>query len=868
MALSEKGKAYVAKREAEKRASAQRLAQATANQFNRKLGSTGKKYIAKDGLIYEVTPAQTTKQTITEQPQEDGTFKYEVQTETNGQTSTQTLSKQEFKKQDIETYNKFLRQRSYSSVEYQGKPIEALGLGGNGERIIIEKNNPEEKKLINVKLEKQTQVSKEALERNKPSTPVGTQTKERKDYYYEDVNGGKELRIKKEDKRDYERVPINKLQEKEIKSEKTYNITNLGKPQNRENRESMLTEVNKEPLTNEQIKMNENLNKEYYRKKNLEYGNYNVAQNPFQLQEYLISDAIKEYNKGDYALGTALLVPSAGIEYLKWQLGGKVIGSVSEKLVFSGTLKTIGKISSKTTEKLAFSGIPIISETSQVARIYGGKSLEIGGKVLGGVGKFTTGTTGSLLISGGIGTYVYSKTGDFGKSVVSGGLTFSGLKGFDKGFNPSLEKINTNLQMNEVIGSRTITTTETGKGFETIEQFKLKNMLGDEYLYTGLYKTSKGKGTIKYLITDGEGIVKTGSGKILNSQVIKSTSNSILSDKPTTNVFLTQTKSKLNMEIMPTIERSSITQTITPKSESSFFVKENIIKTTENFNFKQVTKLSQGGTLNIYPLRTTTYKITENSQLFTSIKNKGTIEKYYDYGTYLKQNLIESIPERIKIKTSFSKFKGVNIGKKGSLAITPNFEATFNFKGIPNIIETTSGTKLISKPITNNFYMQSSRLFSNIKNIGVLRSVGIGGYLTKENTKLNSINNNNIIGKSETQNSLKYESRTITNTYTQPDTLTFFKSMELTKPKTISQNTTTTNRIRSPPIPPVPFIPIIPFKLPTFAGGRGSQGIQRSSTPVRTKRSFAYTPTLRGLLTGIKQKNKNQRFTGIEVRGI
>ena len=40
----------------------------------------------------------------------------------------------------------------------------------------------------------------------------------------------------------------------------------------------------------------------------------------------------------------------------------------------------------------------------------------------------------------------------------------------------------------------------------------------------------------------------------------------------------------------------------------------------------------------------------------------------------------------------------------------------------------------------------------------------------------------------------------------------------------------------------------------------------RQST--RANRNFQYTATLQGLFIGKKQKNKNIRFTGLEVRGL
>jgi hypothetical protein len=59
------------------------------------------------------------------------------------------------------------------------------------------------------------------------------------------------------------------------------------------------------------------------------------------------------------------------------------------------------------------------------------------------------------------------------------------------------------------------------------------------------------------------------------------------------------------------------------------------------------------------------------------------------------------------------------------------------------------------------------------------------------------------------------------------------------------------------------------FGIPNFSWGGGSSRSQNyAKQKTRANRNYQYTATLKGLFLGLKQKNKNIRFTGLEVRGV
>jgi len=77
------------------------------------------------------------------------------------------------------------------------------------------------------------------------------------------------------------------------------------------------------------------------------------------------------------------------------------------------------------------------------------------------------------------------------------------------------------------------------------------------------------------------------------------------------------------------------------------------------------------------------------------------------------------------------------------------------------------------------------------------------------------------------------------------------------------------DEIPPPPPPPPPNVNFGGFGIPNFSWGGGSSRSQNyAKQKTRANRNYQYTATLKGLFLGLKQKNKNIRFTGLEVRGV
>ena len=616
---------------------------------------------------------------------------------------------------------------------------------------------------IKISTEPIKEVSKEALERNKPFTPVGTQTKERKDYYEQDVLGGKELRIKKEDKRDYERVPINKLQEKEIKSEKTYNITNLGlqgvKPQN-----TFSKAENFGVMEKLQSKLPERTQQAIY--------GYQEGKKQNKFLEYGLTGA------EGYVIGGGVGFATRG-----------VIAGVTPVFKLSSNII-----------KLSKTGENVLNYGSKI-----GTSLSRS-KTLIGVAKVTpyalVGTQATMEFTSGD-TKKASKT-------IIGGVSF--IKGFEGGFE---------------LGENTIISlSKFSKNYIPIEKTNIKPV-EDVTIPTKLS-----------LLRKQEGTMRGGTHVTMNLPKLSKERTFIVTRFPE------ETKGFRKVaEQYPLYKSLQIKEEETPAY------------------------LGYAGIVGKNPLST------ESKSVFSLTRPQPNILYFEDYIQPTTKEQINIVKGKGNIIQKAKDIINMQSLKKGSTNIPAE-----NLLGVSIERQTTTpeGSLIRIKPSKSfTIYETDGKLYrlnlyeaENIKSVSkenVIKNIKKEKIFI-ENKKINSVSSSRIsiplsISSSPSK-STSISSLSESFSTSSPSKSTSISSLSKSF-STSSPSKSRTNSVYSPP-----FIPIIPFKLPTLSGGRGSQGTQRSFTSVSSKRSFAYTPTLRGLLMGIKQSNKKQRFTGIEVRGI
>jgi len=278
MALSQKGKEYMAKREAQQNANRERISQSLVNQWNKKETDPNKKYVVKEGNIYLQTR--------------------EVTSVTSNQRSTiPTFTELANKKEEVTQppITKYVPQTKVESFSNLAK------------RKIQEEKDALDNRPIT--LLQQNEVSKEALNKNKPNY-MGKQTNSQKQTY-----SNENLFIK--DERGKSVSPYYNEKTKLTEYQSGFMLSNFN---NERNKPSMIKEIDYEPFGEETIKWQQGNLDKYRKDESFEYGNYDFAQNPLGVQDYLNYQAKKNIDSSswnDKIFGFSALGTSAGIEYGK-----------------------------------------------------------------------------------------------------------------------------------------------------------------------------------------------------------------------------------------------------------------------------------------------------------------------------------------------------------------------------------------------------------------------------------------------------------------------------------------------------------------------------------------------------------------------